>query len=79
MSIATESFYPSKVLSSNALIYKKKIQEPRDSLAVQLLGLCASTSRGMGLNPGQGIKIRHASGWSQKKIKTMGTYTIYIL
>ena len=35
---------------------------------LQRLGLQASTARGVGLIPGQGIKILHAVWYSQKKV-----------
>ena len=38
-----------------------------NSLAVQWLGLHASTAGGMSLIPGWGTKIRHAAWCSQKK------------
>ena len=37
---------------------------------VQWLGLCTSTAGGIGLIPGQGIKILQVTWYSQKKIKT---------
>ena len=39
------------------------------SLVVQWLGLCASTTRGKGLIPGQGTKIPQATRSGQKKKK----------
>ena len=39
----------------------------RKPLAVQWLGFCTSTARGMGLIPGQGTKIWHATQHSKKK------------
>ena len=36
------------------------------SLEVQWLRFCASNAGGMGLIPGQGTKIPHATGWGQK-------------
>ena len=40
-----------------------------NSLAVQWLGLCASTEGGTGSIPGWGTKIPHAAWRSQKKKK----------
>ena len=40
-----------------------------NSLAVQWLRLCACTAGGMGLIPGRGTKIPHATGRSQKFFK----------
>ena len=40
-----------------------------DSLAVQWLGLCASTAGGMGLIPGQGTEILQATQHGQKQKK----------
>ena len=37
------------------------------SLVVQWLRLCASTAGGLGLIPGQGTKIPHATWHNQKK------------
>ena len=37
-----------------------------DGLAVQWLGLCTFTAEGMGLTPGQGIKIPQATWYGQK-------------
>ena len=47
----------------------KKNLTPGISLAVQWLGLHASTAGGTGSIPGQGTKILHASRRSQKKKK----------
>ena len=41
----------------------------RNSLAIQWLGLHASTAEGMGSIPGQGTKIPHATQHDQKKKK----------
>ena len=38
-------------------------------MAVQWLGRCASTAGGMGLIPGEGTKILHATWSGQKKEK----------
>ena len=43
-----------------------------NSLAVQWLRLHASTTGGMGLIPGQGTKILHATQCGQKKKKKVG-------
>ena len=40
-----------------------------NSLAVQWLGLCASTAGGNGSIPGRGTKIQHASQWPKKTKK----------
>ena len=45
---------------------KKKVSS---SLAVQWLGLCASTAGGMGSIPGQETKIPHATPCGQNKTK----------
>ena len=54
--------------AANILLQKEK-NGVGDSLAVQCLGLCASTAGGMGLIPGQGTKILRAVQHSQKKNK----------
>ena len=43
-------------------------QGPRTSLVVQWLRLCASIANGVGLIPGQGTGILHAT-WCGQKIK----------
>ena len=40
------------------------------SLAVQWLGLCASTAGGMNLIPGQGTKTPHAVGATKPRLAT---------
>ena len=61
-------------LISLTYILKKttKKQKKKDgiSLVIQWLGLCASTTGGMGSIPGQGTGIPHASKWGQKKKQT---------
>ena len=44
-------------------------RQVRNTLAVQQLRLCASTSGHLGLIPGQGAKISHAIQHSPKKNK----------
>ena len=44
-----------------------KITQRGSSLAVQWLGLSASTAEGLGLIPGRGTKIPQATWWGQKK------------
>ena len=46
---------------------QKKKSRAGISLAVQWLGLCASTAGGVGSIPGQGTKIPHAAERGQKK------------
>ena len=43
-----------------------------NSWAIQWLGLCASTSEGKGLIPGQRTKVPQAAWHGQKKKKKMG-------
>ena len=47
-----------------------KMNETGTSLAVQWLRLCASSSRGMDLIPGQEAKIPHTSRSRKQNIKT---------
>ena len=51
------------------LFYNLKYNDglPGTSLAVQWLRLCTSNAGGMGLNPGGGTKILHATQCSLKK------------
>ena len=49
-----------------------------NSLAVQWLGLCASTAGGMGSIPGQGTKIPQAEQGSQKKRHCNGNEASFI-
>ena len=46
----------------------KRILMYRNSLAVQCLGLCAFTVKGLGSIPGQGTKIPQAKAWLKKTI-----------
>ena len=46
---------------------KDKTSKEENSLAVQWLGLWASTAGGLGLIPGQGTKIPQAAWHGQKK------------
>ena len=56
-------------LNVNGLNASIKRHRVENSLAVQWLGLCASTAVGMGSLPGQGTKIPQATWHSQKKKK----------
>ena len=52
---------------SHSKFFKKNFKNLfRNSLAVQQLGLCASTAGGMGSIPGWGTKTLHAAWCSQK-------------
>ena len=44
---------------------------PGNSMVVQCLGLCVSTTGGLGSIPGQGSKIPHAAQQKKKKKKEM--------
>ena len=52
-------------------------EDTGNSLAVQWLGLRASTAGGRGLIPGQGTKILHAVWHGQKKKKEKTRKNVY--
>ena len=57
-----------QLTEENVLYFKKKLFLG-NSLAVQWLGLCASTAGDTGSIPGRGTKILHAEQHAKKKMK----------